>query len=528
VNETSLGTWEMKAGDPATFCFSMAFTPNPHGTDDRATADERDSWGNFTIWAGGENLCAHIEQGEELQTSHWYMISLMEWLADNWDPLLHEERFPFRSGGVSAADSLTKSRQPPVSLKQIDEFEWLDTWSEWWRRHSMRAAREGGLFPDIYLRRYRDRLEISTGAESLPGIPNEFRFLTPNRSYHANLTRSAEVMYQVLSAAAEELRRRLPQSSRVEALAGAIADLSMPAREPGRMAWMAGIGDRYPEIASTVKNTLATIDSRVRRMITDSRPASPLVVVGSAYARLLYGAATPTIEPADVVTLTRQIVENYVDDASWWLSQLDLPLDAADVAQLSPGEQGSRLGEKACELLGASSKGWVDIQSALNAADIQITDINLSDAELRAVSIFGPTERPHILLNSNTRWSQSSGARRFTLAHELCHLILDREYGDELAIASGPWAPAAIEQRANAFAAAFLMPTWLLREELANANAPADDPETIRSVSAGLRVSLSSLVDRLYNLGELTSDERIQLRLWPPQTSRGDELGRLF
>jgi Zn-dependent peptidase ImmA (M78 family) len=154
-----------------------------------------------------------------------------------------------------------------------------------------------------------------------------------------------------------------------------------------------------------------------------------------------------------------------------------------DVARLPPGEQGSRLGEKACDLLGVSSKGWVEIQSYLNATDIKIADINLSDAELRAVSIFGQTQRPRILLNSNTRWSQSSGARRFTLAHELCHLILDREYGDELAIASGPWAPAAIEQRANAFAAAFLMPTWLLRDELASADAPADDPETIRSVS---------------------------------------------
>jgi Zn-dependent peptidase ImmA (M78 family) len=291
------------------------------------------------------------------------------------------------------------------------------------------------------------------------------------------------------------------------------------------MAWLAGIGDRYSEIASTVKNTLATVDSRVRHMIMDVRPESPLVVVGSAYARLLYGAATPTIEPVDVVTLASQIVENYVDDASWWLTRLDLPLDAADVAQFSPGEQGSRLGEKACELLGASSEGWVDIQFALNDADIKIADINLSDAELRAVSIFGQTQRPRILLNSNTRWSLSSGARRLTLAHELCHLILDREHGDELAVASGPWAPVAIEQRANAFAAAFLMPTWLLREELANANAPADDPETIRSVSARLRVSVSSLVDRLYNLGELTSDERIQLRLWPPQTGRGDEFG---
>lgn len=133
--------------------------------------------GNFTIWAGGENLCAHIE-GEDLQAAHWYMLPLMEWLADNWDPLLHEERLPFRNAGVSAADSLVKNRQPPVSLKETDEFAWLDAWSEWWQRHSMRAAREGGLFPDIYLRRYRDELEISTGADLLPGIP-KLRLLWP-------------------------------------------------------------------------------------------------------------------------------------------------------------------------------------------------------------------------------------------------------------------------------------------------------------------------------------------------------------
>ena len=46
--------------------------------------------------------------------------------------------------------------------------------------------------------------------------------------------------------------------------------------------------------------------------------------------------------------------------------------------------------------------------------------------------------------------------RRFTLAHELCHLIHDRGYGARLAIASGPWAPADVEQRANAFAAMLL------------------------------------------------------------------------
>ena len=516
MSGTSLGTWEMKAGDPAAFCFRVAFVPNPDGVDDLASADERDSWGNFTIWAGSENLCAHVEQGEELQATHWYMLPLLEWLVENWDPLLHEERLPLRNVGTTAAESLAKSRQPPVSLKQVNEFDWLDSWSEWWNRHSIRAAREGGLFPDIYLRRYRDRLEISTGAESLPGIPNDFRFLTPNRSYQADLVQSANAMYQVLSAATEELRRRLPDSSRVAVLAGKIAELRLPSRESARIAWLAGLGERYQEAASTVKGILGTVDNRIRQAIIDTRPANSLVVVGSAYARLLYGAVSPTTGLEDVVTLTTQIVDNYVIDATSWLSEFDLPLNVEDSAQLSPGEQGSRLGEKASELLAPNSEDWIDVLAILDAMGAKVTDIELSDTDLRAVSLFGPTQRPHILINSKTRWAQSLGARRFTLAHELCHLILDREYGDELAIASGPWAPAAIEQRANAFAAAFLMPTWLLREKLASADAPVDNLVTIQAMSARLRVSVSSFIDRLYNLGELTPDERFQLRpLWP-------------
>jgi hypothetical protein len=112
-----------------------------------------------------------------------------------------------------------------------------------------------------------------------------------------------------------------------------------------------------------------------------------------------------------------------------------------------------------------------------------------------------------VFRNIRTRWGNSAEVTRFTLAHELCHLLLDREYADELAIASGPWAPLAIERRANAFAAAFLMPTWLLRDALASTSAPADDPDTIKSVSARLHVSASSLIDRLYNLGEITFDD---------------------
>jgi hypothetical protein len=253
VSAASSVTWEMRAGDSKAFACSVAFSPNPHGATDRATEEERDSWGSFQIWAGGENLCAHLEQGEVVLSAHWYMLPLMEWLADNWDPLFHEERLPLRNDGASAAESLARTRMPSITLKDVDDFEWLDIWSDWWNRHSVRAAREGGLFPDIYLRRYRDRLEVSTGAESLPGMPGDFSFLTPNRIYHADLLASAQAMHQVLSAATEELRRRLPHSARVEMLAQKVESLASQAREASRMAWLTGLGERYSQVASAIK-----------------------------------------------------------------------------------------------------------------------------------------------------------------------------------------------------------------------------------------------------------------------------------
>jgi hypothetical protein len=54
VNAMSFGNWEMQAGDPSQFAFRLAFLPNPDGDEDRATPDERESWGAFSVWA---NAC---------------------------------------------------------------------------------------------------------------------------------------------------------------------------------------------------------------------------------------------------------------------------------------------------------------------------------------------------------------------------------------------------------------------------------------------------------------------------------------
>ena len=513
--------WEMQAGDPTVFAFKLAFLRNPDGDDDLATLDERVSWGAFSVWVHGENLCSHTEQGETLDSAHWYMLPLIEWFIDNWDALLHEERLPLSNVGLSAAESLMLTKRPPLLLKELDEFEWLDVWAAWWDRHSLRASREGGLFPDVYLRRYRDSLEVSTGSEPLPGIPEEHIFLTPNRLYYVDPASAADSLFAVLSAAIQELRRRVPESSRIEQLDAKIADLTSAQRSTTRMAWLAGFGDDMPKylaVEREVNEALSEVDSDVREGILGTRRSTPLLVEGSAYARLLYGAISPETTLSDVVSLTRLIAENYVEDASPWLARLDLPLEVGEVQQMKPGQQGSWLGERACELLTDGARGWIDVHSILRTLQVGVTRIDLSDNQVRAVSVFGPTQLPHVFCNRQTRWGQSNEVERFTLAHELGHLLLDREYGDELAVATGPWAPLAIEQRANAFAAAFLMPTWLLRDALGSVGLAADDPRAIERVSAELHVSASSLIDRLYNLDELTFDDRIRLRsIWLPQ-----------
>jgi hypothetical protein len=515
----AMGNWEMQAGDPTTFSFTLGFAANPHGDDDRAAHEESLSWGHFSIWANGENLCTHIEQGDSLDAAHWYMLPLMEWIVENWDSLLHEERLPLRNAGSSAAMSMARTRLPPPSVKEFDEFEWLDRWAAWWYRHSVRASSPGGVLPDVYFRRCRDRLELSTGAEPLLDIPSDVFFVTPHRTYYLDPVSAGESIFLVLEAAARELRRRDPDSDRIASLLDRLLGLKVPERRLTRLAWIAGLdgnGDRYSQIEAEVDSVFASAEPRVREELKNSGPSSDLVVYGTPYARLLFGAISPSTTIDDVTLLAQRLTENFVPDASTYFRALDadeLRTLERRTGQLTPGEQGSRLGELASQLLAPQSREQVDIHRVLRRLRVDVSKVDLSDEDVRAISVFGPTQKPHVFCNRRTRWGQGVEVERFTLAHELCHLLLDREWGGALAVASGPWAPLAIEQRANAFAAAFLMPSWLLSDTLASLDRPARDSKAINEVSGRLRVSVSSLVDRLYNLGEVTPEDRLRLRV---------------
>jgi len=107
--------WERFAGDTGAFALTLAFGRDP----DDGQAAEPDvslSWGSFQIWVEGRNLCAHREAGERIESVHWYLLPLIEWFVEHWDPLLHEERLPARNLGDTAWESLRATRFPPPAI----------------------------------------------------------------------------------------------------------------------------------------------------------------------------------------------------------------------------------------------------------------------------------------------------------------------------------------------------------------------------------------------------------------------------
>ena len=211
--------WQQLAGDTRRFAVRLAFGPDPH--EGRGAAPElAASWGSFQLWVGGRNLCTHVEEGERIEAVHWYLLPLIEWLVDCWKPLLQEERLPVRNAGASAWQSLCNTRFPPVAIEDDDRkaSAWEDQWQHWWRRHALRSASDGGLFPDVVIRRCRESVEISWGEVPSAGTPSGFAFLASSGSSRVAPAEVAAPLYNVLLGATEYLLSVRSDSERFTAL----------------------------------------------------------------------------------------------------------------------------------------------------------------------------------------------------------------------------------------------------------------------------------------------------------------------
>ena len=391
--------WERLAGDTGVFAFKMGFADDPddgRGID----PDVGPSWGSFQVWIEGRNLCAHQEQDGHVDSVNWYLLPLIEWFARNWNPLLHEERLPVLNDGDTGWESLLSTRFPPAAIENDGEkaAAWECEWQRWWNRHALRSASEGGLFPDLVVRRLRDSIEISWGPTRSAGRPQHFSFLEPVQGVSKLPPNAvAEPLHDVLSSACVYLLSRVPESPRIQALDRSLRGLCSVDESDRRIMWLAGLGTDEKTVRTgwdRVQNVISQL-GEASRVVLEIPDRAPLVVAGSCQAALMFGSLAPDLEHQDILPLARTMVDvsssNGEPAAMAELSH-SVPITVFD----SPWSQGYDLATTLHEDLDMrfARGACVDIVGMLKELGIEVIDLGLSDKDIRGVSIAG--QRPSI------------------------------------------------------------------------------------------------------------------------------------
>ena len=492
-------------GQPDRFALDLRLLPDPDG-DAAAPAASVGSWGQWRLWARGINLTEHrlsLASGQVVRQEHvtWYLAPLLRWLAAVWTPLLHEERLP------SLVRRATDARAAYLSVAstQMDNAEVFAPWQDWAARHGLRWAAEGGLVPDVFLRRLGDDIEISWGDRWQPGGEAAEYVIEPGVA-HCDVTDVAAALDDVLVWTVKEqawrahawhqpIRRRVAARPQQGASDTPLAWYLDGKPRPGRLTRLFREGAR----CFGAKGRFLLHPSFAAHAMTRLSPAAAMFgalsprISDDAAVRLLAVAASNR----DTVNIKRPIEQHVRNSPAWrstepWADGYQLALDLLDDLDVT------------------DRSGPFDLDALLERWQVVRKDETLDQDGPLGVTLAGPGLVPTIVVNMDHATNQHEFGKRFTTAHELCHLLHDRDQAQRVAHSSTQWAPLAVEQRANAFAAMLLMPPGAVRSAFSPRSRRASLAE-VSAMARELKVGLRAAIQHLANLGHITDEDRARL-----------------
>ena len=495
-------------GDKKKFAVEIEFCSDPDAGK-FALPEDGLSWGRLDLWVDGRNLC---DPGGVT----WYLLPLFEWFVANWDAIFHESKLPRVSNNKGFPSRLPDDEDSAWVLRdrdmrrlpylKDDEADLLEeSWHTWSLRHGIRSAAEGGIFPDILILRHGEDVLFSWGPPPDAGMPDGFHFeyergeaLLPLKSVCIPLFQAMQESVHILLDKSKIASPASEGQSRLIALRENIESLKNVSREE-RLIWLSGLARTREEARTRLHALKGRLREKFAFFALEGLSGTDLALEGSSLATMMYGSVAPEIGEADVFRLAESV--------------LDLPPSDVEVQRIlcdslsehEPYLQGYEMAESLHRKLGAdmSVPRAVEIEAIVDEMGIRVDSIRLDDTGIMGVAVVRPGCAPSILINSSYERNGMPQGRRFTIAHELCHLLRDQERGRPLAIASGPWAPSVVEKRANAFAAMFLMP----KEMLEILYREISDDSLSDRVSECLNTGRTAARKHLENLGFLPAEE---------------------
>lgn len=494
-------------GDPGRFEIAMRWRGDaePHA---RRPTGYGWSIGDIRITVADINL-TRTTRGATIQTfASWYLLPIASWMASNWGRLLHEEEFAWAERSAAPAAMVVMQRLHSLIAARDEQGRQDYKLAQDWRSaHALCSASSGGLFPDLYLRRYLDTIELSWSSGSPLFAPDQFRFTSEPGVAYLPVTDVATPLWDAVTWLVETGANQ-PMNDRDREELQKLSD-ELKAISNRTVVDFAAyrIGRKLAEVATDALKARGIVDLLVAAHV-DGVPA----VARFSPAIAMYGGLAPNLTEGDVATLSDVIADAYRRSAeSPLLSDL---IDSRSGPPIRPPYlEGHDLAIALLEETNISGhvEDFVDVAALLDTLGVGVLHRELETETIRGVSLAGEKLAPTIVVNRSSVYNESEHGIRFTLAHELAHLLYDRSMARSVGISSGPWAPAGIEKRANAFAAMFLMPRRLVLGAFDD-SADFGDLDAIAVAADRLRVSTSALIEHLANLSLIGEYQRDRLR----------------
>jgi len=464
------------------------------------------SMGHLELTVAGVNLsCSRLDSDQQSYVG-WYLGPVFDWLATNWVDLLHEESSPWsKRDPAPAAVACRRALDFWIGKKDEDGRNTYRQAQQWYRRHGLRSAAAGGLFPDLFIRRVADDIELSWSGEPPLFAPRGLAFESG-----AGVSRLAVADVAVPLWEALQWLKSTPPGLDASFLGNwkvlcrtidAIDHLEPRDFEGAAVA---------PELLTRISGSFARIG---KEELLDEHvyPGRPFVEAFSP-AVAMFGGISPKLDDRDVDALRDVLVSVEGGKEGEQLAALVLARQYLSIGGV-PHEDGYQFAEDFLSDIEVSfgdymPQGFVDVRVICDNLDIRIKETALDTDSIRGVALAGVGFQPIIVVNLTSVFNRSNDGQRFTIAHELCHILFDRTRARRVAHTSGPWAAVGIERRANAFAAYLLMP----REVIQQWAHPLDEETSLRNLATRLQVNETALVEHLYNLDFIDEIQRENLR----------------
>lgn len=384
------------------------------------------TWGNLQLWIEGTLVWGQLDNAGTPNGITWSWIDLLEFLGNSLPYLVEEEQYPIsfeshdeKPRHLGELRGMVKLRAARISESDADQED--DLLRDFLLVHDISEALQGAFPPKLlFLRR-----------------GNQMLVATSRQEFVLSFEETIEAFEQI----GDEIFSR-------------IKDLKDKRSETARVRWSA----RH-EMSNIKRLQIATkMDESTLRLIwpfdIDAPAANDNVYELKAAARMIGRRVKDDqlkyiLKSISSLSKGKQFVL-----ADLWEKSLDVVLEhEVDV----PAIQGYFLATMFREYLGRE-KGRVNPDEILQHWGVAIKNIAVKDCRLDAIAVWSSNHTPTILLNTAGPRSQHPTGVRATLAHEICHILVDLNGALPAIDVLGGDVPRKIEQRANAFAAEFLMP----------------------------------------------------------------------